>query len=213
MTGLQTKPQRADAARNRARILDAATKVFAAKGPSATLTDVAELAGVGMGTVYRNFADKDELLDALVDDKVADFMRPALEAASIADPGEAFRHYLSGTIEAHARDRSLATLLFGPDRMLRFPADLARLMTETCDQLISAAIDAGELREGFTRQDTMVLGAMIGQVAAATRDHPEVWRRYAQLVVDGTRPVGSHEALSPAPLSFLDTADALGRTL
>ncbi|MFT4225456.1 TetR/AcrR family transcriptional regulator [Micropruina sp.] len=204
---------RADAERNRRSVLDAASVVFASRGPAATLEEVAQAAGVGVGTIYRKFCDKQALLDALFDDKAASFRRPALEAVRIADPGDAFRSYLSGLMELLASDQSLMTVLFGPGRHARFPSDLGEETASTVDGLIGAAIAAGELHEGFTRQDAVVLGAMVGRVAGATREeHPELWRRYAQLIVDGTRTSG-HEPLRQGALPFPDTVRAMGHML
>ena len=205
---------RADATRNRRRILDAATSVFAEKGPAATLSDVARTAGVGIGTIYRNFDDKESLLDALFDDKIDTVIRVAVEAAEVQDPGVAFRTYLWGMIEAHSLDRSLATVLFTSNRVDRFPAHLSDQLASTADGLIAAAIEAGELRAGFTRQDTTVLAIMVRTIVAATGETaPGLRRRYADIVVDGTRPTSHAGPLRPAPLDFTSTAEALGRTL
>lgn len=209
-----SRSPRADAERNRRRILDAATRVFADSGPAATLNDVARTAGVGIGTIYRKFPDKQALLDALLEDKVDAVVQVAIDASALDDPGAAFRAYLWGMIEVHAGDRSLATILFAPSRQERFPADHSQRLAPEADALIAAAVAAGELRPGFTRQDTTVLAVMVGTIAAATREpHSDLWRRYAQLVVDGTRPTATTSALSPDPLSFARTAEALGRML
>lgn len=205
---------RADAERNRRRVLDAATRVFADQGPAATLGDVAKAAGVGIGTIYRKFPDKQALLDALFDDKSGAIMRIVEEAAGIADPGEAFRSYLFGMIELHARDRSLATVLFGPDRYDRFPPALSDRLGSTADRLIADAVAAGELRAGFTRQDTIALAVMVSTIARASLDaDPGLWRRYASLVVDGTRPGAAAAPLAPEPPEFRAMTEALSRVL
>lgn len=209
----QRRP-RTDAERNRRRILDAATQVFAAKGPTATLSDVAQAAGVGIGTIYRKFPDKSALLDALFDDKIGAVMRIVTDAAELTHPGEAFRAYLNGIIEVHARDRSLATVLFGPDRYDRFPPHLSQQLASTADRLIDAAIAAGELRVGFTRQDTIALAVMVSTIALASHDgFPDLWRRYAAIVVDGTRPVAPLADLAPGPPEFRVMAESLSLVL
>ncbi|MFB4354264.1 helix-turn-helix domain-containing protein [Microbacterium sp. LS_15] len=209
-----TRRPRSDAERNRRRILDAASRVFAAHGPAATLSDVAAEAGVGIGTIYRKFPDKAALLDALFDDKIGAVMAVLDAASAIAHPGEAFRDYLSGMIELHARDRSLATVLFGPDRFDRFPADVSDRLSAGADALIRDAVAAGEVREGFTRQDTIALGVMVGTLAVASRDSGlELWRRYASIVVAGTRPSASPAPLLPQPLGFREMAESLSRVL
>jgi AcrR family transcriptional regulator len=205
---------RADAERNRRRVLDAASQVFAERGPTATLNDVAQAAGVGVGTIYRKFPDKQALLDELLEDKVGAIMQIVDDAAVITDPGEAFRHYLVGIVEMHARDRSLSTVLFGPERYDRFPPQLSERLASTADQLIANAIAAGELRSGFTRQDTIAIAVMISTIAMASRDaEPELWRRYADLIIDGSRPSASPAALTPAPPEFRAMTEALSRVL
>lgn len=186
--------------------------MFAESGTTATLNDVARAAGVG--TIYRKCPDKEAPLDALLDDKIDTVIQVAVDAATIDDPGSAFRTHLLGMIAVHAADRSLATVLFAPNRNERFPADRAAQLAKTADGLIIRAVIAGELREGFTRQDTTVLAVMAGSIATVTRESdPQVWRRSAQMVVDGTRPTIHTDPLTPAPLSFVGTAEALGRTL
>jgi AcrR family transcriptional regulator len=203
---------RADAERNRARILDAATDVFAQRGVGATLNDVARAAGVGVGTVYRKFPDKDALLDALFDAKVDTLVRLAVEAAPIEDAGLAFRSFLLGVIEARATDRGLGTIVMGGDRGERFATELGQRLAPAVRPLIARAQAAGELRDGFTGQDVCFLSLMVGAVADATRDDdPGIWRRYAQMLVDGTRPAASPAPLAPPPLPFPATAAALGR--
>lgn len=135
---------------------------------------------MGIGTIYRKFSDKEALLDALLEDKIETVIQVAVNAATIDDPGAAFRTYLHGMLAVHAADRSLATIMFGPHRNERFRGELAHRLAEAADGLIAAAIAAGELRSGFTKQDTTVLAVMVGTIAAAARGaDPDVWRRYA----------------------------------
>src|ERR687893_559304 len=81
---MSIRPLRADAERNRQRILAAASTVFAERGLDVSLDDIAGAAGVGVGTVYRRFPDKDALIDALFEDKIADVERVAMARDRIA---------------------------------------------------------------------------------------------------------------------------------
>lgn len=202
---------RADAERNRRRVLDAGARVFAERGASATLNDVARAAGVGVGTVYRKYADKQAMLDALVDDKIASLVRLAEEASMIDDAGVAIRSLLLGVLEKRVADRGFDAMLTG-GRSARFAAELGEKFAPTVDRLVARAVRAGELRPGFTGHEVYLLGFMVGKVADITRaTDAEAWRRYAQLLIDGTRPSAGTEPLFPAPLSFTDIAGALGR--
>lgn len=207
-----TRPTRADAERNRRRVLDAAARVFAERGAAATLNDVARVAGVGVGTVYRKFPDKEAMLDALFDNKIDALVRLADEAASVENAGTALRGFLLGLMEMRATDRGLDAILMAPGRSARFSQALSRHFAPTVDRLVARAISAGELRPDFIGQEVCLLGFMVGKVADITRStDPDAWRRYAQLLVDGTRPSAGTQPLSPAPLSFTDIAAALGR--
>lgn len=186
--------------------------MFAERGATATLNDVARAAGVGVGTVYRKFPDKEAILEALFDDKIDSLVQLADEASMIADAGEAMRGFLLGLMEKRATDRGLDAILMAPGRSVRFSEELGRRFAPTVDRLVARAILAGELRPDFTGQEVCLLGFMVGKVADITRaTDPEAWRRYAQLLVDGTRPSVGTEPLSPAPLSLTDIAAALGR--
>lgn len=202
---------RADAERNRRRVLDAGARVFAERGASATLTDVARAAGVGVGTVYRKYPDKQAILDALVEDKITSLVRLADEASMIGDAGPAIRALLLGVMERRATDRGFDAMLSG-GRSARFAEELGEKFAPTVDRLVARAIRAGDLRPDFSSQEVYLLGFMVGKVADITRaTDPDAWRRYAQLLVDGTRRSAGTAPLSPAPLSFSQIATALGR--
>jgi AcrR family transcriptional regulator len=203
---------RADAERNRRLVLDTAARLFAERGSAATLNDVAREAHVGVGTVYRNFADKEAMLDALFDDKISGLARLAREAAAVEDPGAGFREFLLALMQKRATDRGLDAILTEPGRNLRFAEELGREFVPTVDRLVTRAIAAGEVRPGVSADEVCLLAYMVGKVADVTRQvEPEVWRRYAQLLIDGTRPSAHTTPLAPAPLSFADAAAALGR--
>lgn len=207
-----SRAPRADAARNRRRVLEAATRVFAERGVDATLNDVAREAGVGVGTVYRKFAGKDALLDALFEGKIERMLELADEATREPEPGLAFRGFVLAVMEARATDRGLGAVVMRTTGGESFAAALGRRLGPKVERLISHARAAGEVRDGFTGEDVCVLAVMVGTVADRTRDiDPGVWRRYAQMLIDGTRPSASTEPLSPAPLPLGDTAAALSR--
>src|SRR3954470_886624 len=108
---LADRPLRRDAERNRQRILAAAGELFTERGLGVTLDDIAHHAGVGVGTVYRRFPDKEVLIDALFEQRIEEICGLAAEALEIADPSEAFRFYFEQGSELQARDRGLKELL------------------------------------------------------------------------------------------------------
>jgi len=87
-------PERSDARANRQRIVAAALEVIAERGVAAEMKEIAERAGVGVGTIYRNFATKDDLMSAIIDEVLAKYQAAGETARAIADPAEAIRTYV-----------------------------------------------------------------------------------------------------------------------
>ncbi|MFZ6990471.1 TetR/AcrR family transcriptional regulator [Curtobacterium sp. RRHDQ66] len=192
------RPLRADAARNRELILQTARKCFAERGLSVTLNDIAHEAGVGVGTVYRRFADKDSLIEALLATKFDAMNAAAARAAEEIDPRESLRLYLMGVFEFRARDRALADAIVraGKGRP-SIVQERDRLETQVAE-IIRRAHDAGVVRVGFDYRDLPMLTTMVGAVADATRAHdPNAWRRYAEVLIEGVLPqhVDDHRML------------------
>src|SRR4051812_17277683 len=101
------RPLRRDAAENRQRLLDAASEVFATHGLGVTLNDIAHHAGVGVGTAYRRFANKEAVIDALFEQRLESVEAMAHEALDRPDAWDALTHYLQGTLQMQLEDRGL----------------------------------------------------------------------------------------------------------
>jgi AcrR family transcriptional regulator len=178
------RPLRADARRNRERILQAARGACAEHGASVQIDDVARSAGVGVGTVYRHFPTKDALIAALVAEKfrlTSENLRQALE---IEDPWEAFAEGLRRNAEVMAADAGLrdALIRLGPD--LRHDDEGRAELDELAGRLVARAQAAGALRDDVTVQD---IGALLGGLCTSMA-HPGLdWRRHLELLLDGLR--------------------------
>jgi AcrR family transcriptional regulator len=195
------RPLRADAARNRELILQTARKCFAERGLSVTLNDIAHEAGVGVGTVYRRFADKDSLIEALLATKFDAMNTAAERAAEEIDPREALRLYLMGVFEFRARDRALADAIVRAGKARPSIVGERDRLERQVTAIIGRARDAGVVREGFDYRDLPMLTTMIGAVADATRAHdPDAWRRYAKVVIDGVLPPTGSDGMLGHPL-------------
>src|SRR3954452_871058 len=116
MSATQDRPLRADAERNRPRILAAAASVFAERGLEVSLDDIAHAAGVGVGTVYRRFPDKDALIDALFEVKIGDAVQLAKACHEIDDPWTGFVTFMRGMCAMNAKDRGFKEALLSRDR-------------------------------------------------------------------------------------------------
>lgn len=188
------RPLRADAARNRELILQTARKCFAERGLSVTLNDIAHEAGVGVGTVYRRFADKDSLIEALLATKFEAMNDAAARAADVVDPREALRVYLTGVFEFRARDRALADAIVRAGKARPSIVQERDRLERQVSAIIGRAETAGVVRAGFDYRDLPMLTAMVGAVADTTREHdPNAWRRYAELLIEGVLPQTASE--------------------
>ena len=200
------RPLRRDAERNRQRILLAAAEVFTDRGLEATLDDVARHAGVGVGTVYRRFPDKEALVEALFTSRIDALVTAARQARAAPDPWDAFVSYLEYTAATLAGDLGLRQLLmfaaYGRDRV----AYARQQMRPVVSDLVVRAQDAGALRKDFSATDFPVLVFMLASVAEyAGAVQTDLWRRYLAMVVDALRP--SREGTTPLPAGPLTPED------
>lgn len=209
-TPTRERPLRADAARNRLRILAAASTVFAERGLDVTLDDIARHAGLGVGTVYRRFPDREALVEALFDERMRATVDAARSALEQPDAWAALVDLLQQICERLAGDRGLHQLMlsstYGQDRVAHHREELVPLLSE----LVRRAQEAGDLRAAFAAQDIPVLFLMMGAVADFSAEvAPDLWRRYFVVLVDGLRArPDQQEAPGIAPLATgqLDSA-------
>jgi AcrR family transcriptional regulator len=186
--GVADRPLRRDAERNRQRVLRAASEVFAEQGLEASLDEIAACAGVGVGTVYRRFPNKDVLVEALFEQKIEEVVSLAIRAAAQADGWHGLAYFLDGAAELQARDLGLRQVLFGNgygrDCVARARARLGPLISG----LVERAQAEGSLRADVSFTDIPVILLMLSTVAGTTRAGSEdLWRRYLALVLDGLR--------------------------
>jgi AcrR family transcriptional regulator len=185
--------QRADARRNRKRILDAARELFAEHGYDAQIDEIARGAGVGVGTVYRHFPNKEDLLEALIQARfegLADAAREAIANPSPWDGFEGFMRYSAGVM---ARDRALSEAMFERPEMMRAGAEGVG-MPDLLTELVGRAQAAGELREEVIWEDVPGLICGVGRALSEGKigPHEMGWERYLGIILDGLRASGEH---------------------
>ncbi|MEH3143202.1 MAG: TetR/AcrR family transcriptional regulator [Mycobacterium kyogaense] len=193
------RPQRADATRNRASLVAAAEKVFAEKGHSASVADIAAAAGVAKGTVFRHFATKEDLIASVVCDHIAVLSCAARTLADASDPGEALLEFLTVAADQR-RQHDLTFVQTASDddpRVVRARTELHKSL----EVLVGRAREAGAVRSDITEADVFLLMcAPVHAVEYVADPSPTLWRRYLAIIFDGLRPQGAHPLPHPAPV-------------
>jgi AcrR family transcriptional regulator len=192
------RPKRKDAALNKDRLVQSAREVFARDGLSATLEDIARQAGVGVGTVYRNFASKREIVQTLYDSALDAALADVRAALEMEDPWLAIATFFEVTAASQARDRGLCEIILGRDAQ-HLGETIAGDLVDALRQLFDRASAAGVLRDGVSYTDCWPIFAMLYGIYGAIDGSPELWRRYLALILDGLR-AGDRPSLPlPAP--------------
>jgi AcrR family transcriptional regulator len=194
------RPLRRDAEANRQRILQAAAAVFSERGLEVTLDDVAHRAGVGVGTVYRRFPNKEALAEALFLEKLNAVADLADEAVANPDPWEALATFLERATELVSSDRGFRQIvMFAPYGKAQVDRALARLQP-VVTTMLERAQQAGVVRADLDAADIPLIEFMLTTAAEyAWHVRPGVWRRYLVLVLDGLRPVRTVPTALPEP--------------
>jgi AcrR family transcriptional regulator len=208
---LEQRPLRADAERNRRLVLEAAAQAFAEKGFDVGVAEIARRAGVGNATVFRRFATKEALVEAIFDEKVAECCAAARRAAEREDAWEGLVQFLEAAAEMQARDRGFFQ---ATERYLQRDLELPgrhRLILDLVEPLVERAQREGVLRDDVTTVD--VLWLVKGAVAALPPlpgVRADGWRRFLSLVLDGLRP-GAATALPVPALTAEEVESVLNR--
>jgi AcrR family transcriptional regulator len=180
---------RADAERNRERILEVAKEAFARDGATASLDDIARQAGVGPGTLYRHFPTREELLQTVYRSELEKLAAAEQKLARTMPPIEALRAWLLLFVDAIAAKQLIApalnTLLGDPKKV--FEASYAK-MHQAIRALVKRAVDSGDIRKDLDPVD--LLHALVGvSNVAASPDWKPSAKRLVDILIAGSRPV------------------------
>ena len=176
--------RRADAERNRAAIIEAAGAVFAECGGGVDVREIARRSGVGMGTLYRHFPTKDELLVTVLEQQFnASLTDACRRAVATEDPWQALTGFFEQLLDTQAGNRAVVESFAatgGPS------SSCVQRCHSIIDQLRTRCVDAGVLRSGVTTEDLFLLSGALSQAVLATADsHPGKWRRLLRISLDG----------------------------
>jgi AcrR family transcriptional regulator len=179
---------RADARRNRERIMSSGRELFARDGPEAQMDEIAARAGVGIGTVYRHFPTKEALLTAMVRDRFQEFAEIATVAEDTIDPRHALETVMRRSAEAVEGDMGFQLAMMGSDELEwegieEQKAVLAAIVT----RIIRRAVDAGVVRDDVTFEDFAMVMCGITSTMYYKPGSAD-WRRHLAIVVQGLCP-------------------------
>jgi AcrR family transcriptional regulator len=190
---------RADARRNHQAVIDAAKKLFADQGLDAQMPDVAKAAKVGVGTVYRHFPTKDDLIAALAAERFERLAEKAREGIEAEDAWEGLCNFIRFSAELQADDRGLCEVMGSRPEVMDASA-FAVGLDQLCDELVKRAQRSGELRRDLDWEDIPMIACGLGRITQATAG-PAIgrWPRLVEIILDGLRAPGSSKL--PKPLT------------
>jgi AcrR family transcriptional regulator len=185
------RAQRADARRNRVAVLAAAKRLFAEEGLDAQMPDVARAAKVGVGTVYRHFATKDDLVAALMAERFERLSESVRHSLELEDTWEGFCSFIRFAAQIQAEDRGLCEVMGSRPELMDAAARAAGL-PELCDELVKRAQDAGQLRPDLEWEDIPMIACGLGSVTQAeVGPATGRWPRLVEIILDGLRAPGA----------------------
>jgi AcrR family transcriptional regulator len=191
---------RADAERNRRRILEAAAAAFSEGGLDVGVAEIARRAGVGTGTLFRRFPTKEDLIFAIIEERTLELIAAGREALDEDDPAAALRQFMFAGVEMHVRDQGFfdaAVTRINKEERLR---ELRDEVVAIAAELLERGQDAGVVRKDLEPPDVPLL--MCASASAAAPIHgalPDLWRRYVGLILDGLKPGCASPLEAPAP--------------
>ncbi len=202
---------RRDAAANRERLLRAASELFAERGLEVTLNDIAHHAGVGVGTAYRRFANKGEVIDALFEERMSRVEDVARAAVADPDAWNGLLSFLEGALELQHGNRGLNDLmnnpLLGDERVNQVRDRIAPVVTT----LVERAKAQGVVRSDLDQTDLIFIQLGLSAIMNRTKGiEPDLYRRYLTMFLDGIRT--DREGFTPLPVRALtahETHDAM----
>lgn len=200
--------RRADAVRNRALVLAAAEEVFAESGSKAQIEEIARRAGVGVGTVCRNFPTKEALLEAVFSGLYESLLERAQLALAVPDASLAFEQFLVSLPEFHVKHRAFAEQMANELEVAAQPVRDQLMVAIT--ELVARAQAAGAIRPDIGPADVSMLLSGVAHATALAGDlQPMLRERYVRIILDGLRTSGSD--LPGRPVSFAELRRAKQR--
>lgn len=206
------RPLRADAARNRDKLLAAASQVFGERGLDAPLEEIARRAGVSIGTLYNHFPSREAFWNAIFPERLAALERVTEAALTAADPWDGFVAFVEGLFALQAEDRGLNDALAQRFRLAGEVEEACHRGFRHAERIIGRARDSGQLRSDFEPQDLVTLIWAMSQVIRESMETaPQAWRRCLAFFLDGLRAGAAHPIEVPPTAQGRFTGVVRGR--
>lgn len=190
---------RADARRNREAVIAAAKKLFADEGLDAQMPDVAKAARVGVGTVYRHFPTKEDLIAALAAERFERLAEKARDAIAAEDPWEGLCDFIRFSAQIQADDRGLCEVMGSRPEVMEVSAYAVGL-DELAAEMVKRAKGSGKLRKDLEWRDIPMIACGLGRITPAEMGPAAGrWPRLVEIVIDGLRAPGNSKL--PKPLT------------
>ena len=185
------RPLRADAARNRDRIVDAARAAFAEAGLDVGVEEIARRAGVGKGTLYRRFPTKEALVRAIFEDLLDEVERLVAEAEAVPDAWDAFARYLGASARMQASNQGFFDVVAQRLGAAALTPEQRRRVLAAAARPLRRAQEAGAVRLDLVPEDVQLMLRMVGATTRPALDGSSMddhWPRYLGLLLDAMRP-------------------------
>jgi len=193
-----TLSARSDAKRNRERIVSSARELFALSGVDVPTREIARHAGVGVGTLYRHFPERADLVDAVLAESFEELVALAETALAEPDPWRGFTRFVEEALMLHGRNRGLKDVVETQAHGRTQAQAMRRRLRPLVAKLVARAQEDGSLRSDFTPQDiALVFWATDRVIELAGDTAPDVWRRQLGFVLDGLRAANATPPAAP----------------
>jgi AcrR family transcriptional regulator len=183
----QARTQRADARRNREKVLAAARRQFARHGLDAQVDEIARDAGVGVGTVYRHFPTKEDLLQALAGHRFEGLAAAGRASLEVEDPWQGFVEFMTYSASVMAEDRALSEAMDQRPTLCGQAADKVEMLAVTAE-VVARAQESGQLRADIVAEDVPSLICGLGRSVRANDGRPAMaWERHLDIILSGLK--------------------------